>query len=204
MMKCILNLISCIFFLIPIFIFLLIEIISLLSCLRKRIELSSRICCITNQCVVRVIYSFAMCNIFWLTHRVGRCFIVSIYFIAISPASTLSVVMFSVTTIVILIATLTIIFYTCCYTNSKCWAKVCKSIVILLIFFFLLLFIVCFTLIFVILNLNGLTAATLGTITLSLTIPLFMFVVSFSIKNYMKKITTNEDTHSPINDEQDP
>ena len=135
--------------------FLLFEIIVLLSCLSKRVELRSCVCCISNQFVVRVIYSFAMCNIFWLTHRVRRCFIVSIYFIAISPASTLSVVLFSVT-IVILIATFTIIFCTYCYTNSKCCAKVCKSIAILLIFFFLLLFIVCFTVIFVTLPLMAL------------------------------------------------
>ena len=187
----------------PMCIFLFIEIIVLLSCLRKRIELSSRICCITNKCFVRVIYSFAICNIFWLAHRVGRCFVVSIYFIAISPASTLSVIMFCVTTVIIFIATFTIILYTGCYTNSKCCAKVCKSLIILLIMLFLLSFIVCFTLIFVIFTLNGLSAASLGTIILSLTIPLFMFAVSFSIKNYLKKITTDDDSYSSINDEQD-
>ena len=52
-----------------------------------------------------------------------------------------------------------------------------------------------FTLIFVTFTLHGLSASSLGTIVLSLTFPLIIFVVTFFVKKYLKDCfcASNED-----------
>ena len=66
------------------------------------------------------------------------------------------------------------------------------------------IFIFVFTLLFLIFTLHGLSASTLGTVILSLIIPLVMFVVSLVVKKYVKEVrSTTFEEYLPINEEQE-
>ena len=61
-----------------------------------------------------------------------------------------------------------------------------------------------FTLLFLIFTLHGLSASSLGTVILSVIIPLVMVVVSLVVKKYMKEVrSTTFEEYLPINEEQE-
>ena len=181
-----------IFYLYP-FVFMILEIFILLCCLSKHTILSSRICCISKHWIVRVIYSFAILNIFWFAHRVGKCFLTSMCFIAIHPASTLAVITLLVSLIFMSIVAISSVAYVCCLSDSRRCAKVCNVFILFLMILFLIIFVSIFSLIFVNLTNHGLSATSIGTIILSLTIPAIMFAVSVLVKKYLKKASIHND-----------
>ena len=191
-------------FYIPPFLFMLIEIFVVLCCLRKHAGISSQICCVSKHWIVRLIYSLAVCNMLWLAHRVANCFIVSMYFVAMAPAPTLTVIALLISFIVISIAAVSSIAFTCYSAKYKQCKKICQTLLLLLILFCLISFIFLFTLLFLIFTLHGLSASSLGTVILSLIIPLVMFVVSLVVKKYVKEVrSTTFEEYLPINEEQE-
>ena len=187
------------FYLFP-FVFMILEIFILLCCLSKHTILSSRICCISKHWIVRVIYSFAILNIFWFAHRVGKCFLTSMCFIAISPASTLAVITLCVSLIVISIVAISNMAYVCFLSNSRRCAKMCNVFILLFMILFLITFVLIFSLIFVNFTNHGLSATSIGTIILSLTIPSITLAVSALVR---RKISyNNDDNNNSITNEQ--
>ena len=186
------------------FVFMILEIFILLFCLSKHIILSSRVCCISKIWIVRVIYSFAILNIFWFAHCVGKCFLISMCFIAIAPATTLAVITLLVSVIVISIVATSSVAYVCFLSNSRRCAKMCNVFILFFMIHFLIIFVSIFSLIFVEFTNHGLSATSLGTIILSLTIPAIVFIVSRFVKKYLKKVSfhNNDDSNNSINNEQ--
>ena len=82
--------------------FTLVEICTI-TVLTKNVTISPRILCISQSKVVKAIQVYAICNILWFAHRVGNCFIVSIYFIAIAPSQTIAVVTLCLSAIILFI-----------------------------------------------------------------------------------------------------
>ena len=128
----------------------------------------------------RAAYVFALYNMLWFAHRVANCFIVSIYFIAIAPSQTIAVITLCISTIVILVAALTSIV-NLCHSSTPC-VKTCNTLTIMLIVFNIVLALIFFTIIFVGLTQHGLSASQMGSILLSLTIPmLIIFALQIGI-----------------------
>ena len=191
-------------FYIPPFPFMLIEIFVVLCCLRKHIGVTSHVCCISRLWFIRLVYSLAVCNIFWFFHHVANCFIVSMYFIAMAPAPTLTVIALLISFIVISIAAISTIAFTCYSAKYKRCNKICQTLLLLLMLFCLISFIMLFTLLFLIFTLHGLSASSLGTVILSLIIPFVMVVVSLVVKKYMKEVrSTTFEEYLPTNEEQE-
>ena len=180
------------FYLYPL-VFMIFEIVVILWFFSEHTILSSHICCISKHRIVRVIYSFAVLNMFWFAHRVGKSFLTSMCFIAISPASTLAVITLCATVIFISIVAISSVAYVCCLSDSRRCAKVCNVFILLLMILFLIIFVSIFSLIFVNLTNHGLSATSIGTIILSLTIPAIMFAVSVLVKKYLKKASIHND-----------
>ena len=181
---------------------MILEIFIILCCFSKHTILSSHICCISKHWVVRVIYSFAI-NIFWFAHHVGKCFFLSMCFIAIYPASTIAIITLLVSLIVISIVAISTLAYICFLSNSRRCAKICDVFTLLFMIIFLIVFVLLFSLIFVNFTNHGLSATSIGSIILSLTIPAIMFVVSLFVKGHLKKISFhNDDNNNSINNEQ--
>ena len=185
------------------YVFMILEIFTLLCCLSKHTILSSRICCISKHWIVRVIYSFAILNIFWFAHRAGKCFLISMCFIAISPATTLAIITLLVSLIVISIVAISSLTYICFLSNSRRCAKTCNVFTLLFMTLFLIVFVLFFSLMFVDFTNHNLSATSIGTVILSLTIPAIMLVVSLFVKGHLKKISFhNDDNNNSINNEQ--
>ena len=174
--------------------------IFIILCFSKHTILSSRICCISKHWIVRVIYSFAILNIFWFAHRAGKCFLTTMCFIAISPASTLAIITLLVSLIVISIVAISSAAYVCFLSTSRRCAKMCNVFVLLFMILFLIIFVLIFSLIFVNFTNHGLSATSIGTIILSLTIPAIMFAVSVLVNR--KVYFHNDENNNFINNEQ--
>ena len=128
--------------------FMLIEIFVVLCCLRKYIGVTSHIC--SRRWFIRFVHSLAVCNMFWFFHDVANCFIVSMYFIAMSPAPTLTVIALLITFIVISIAAISTIAFTCYSAKYKQCNKICQTLLLLVMLFCLIFFIMLFNLLFLI------------------------------------------------------
>ena len=113
------------------------------------------------------------------------------YFIAMYPAPTFAIITLLLSFIVLLIAAISGVAYTCLYSNKKCCEKLCKTLILLLLIICLIGFIFFFTLIFVRFTLNGLSASSLGTIILSVTLPLIMFALSFHFRRYFIEVSSS-------------
>ena len=92
--------------------------------------------------------------------------------------------------------------YICFLSNSRRCAKTCDVFTLLFMIPFLIVFVLLFSLIFVDFTNHGLSATSIGTIILSLTIPAIMFVVSLFVKRHLKKISFHNDNNNSINNEQ--
>ena len=93
--------------------------------------------------------------------------------------------------------------YVCFLSNSRCCTKICNVFILLFMILFLIGFVLIFSLIFVDFTNHGLSATSIGTITLSVTIPAIMFVVSVLVNKYLKKVAFHsDDNNSSINNEQ--
>ena len=183
---------------------IIIEIFVILCALRKHITLSSHICCIYKLWFIKFVYSLAVCNMFWFAHRVANCFIVSMYFIAMAPAPSLTVIALLISFIVISIAAISSMSLTCFSAKYKPCKKRYQTLLLLLMLFCLISLIFWLTLLFLIFTLHGLSASSLGTVILSLIIPMVMFVISLVVKKYLKEVrSTRFEDFSPINEGQD-
>ena len=71
---------------------------------------------------------------FWFAHRVGNCFVVSMYFIAMSPAPTITVITLLLSFIVLLIAAISgVAFAYLHFFKQKHCEKLCKALILLLL-----------------------------------------------------------------------
>ena len=182
--------------------FLIIEMFLILCCLRKHIGITSY----STFCFVKLVYSLAVCNMFWFAHRVANCFIVSMYFITVATAPTLNVNALCISLILISIAVISGIAYSCQsakYKHKPC-KKVCTTLLLLLILLCLATFITLFTILFLILTQDGLAVSNLGTVIHSLAIPLVMLVVTLVVKRYLNEVQSAKIEESPpINEEEE-
>ncbi len=131
-------------------------------------------------------FSVAICSILWFSHRIGNCFIVSIYFIAISPTQTITVITLCLSVIIAIIASLsTASTY---FNNSANFNRSMLMIVIYALFLALTtsIALIFFTIIFVDLTQHGLSASQLGSILLALAIPTLMIALTFFIERQNK------------------
>ena len=184
--------------------FLLIEVCVIIFYFSKRIKLATYLCSISKPLFIRVINSILLSTTMCFFHRLWNMFFVSIYFIAVAPASTLATIALFISVTLIIILALASISHTCCYSDSKHCAKILKILLLLLMISSLTSVLVCLTIIFITFTLNGLSATDIGSIVLSLTIPLVMFVISLFVKRYLEEARSSESRDSlPINDHQD-
>ena len=184
--------------------FLLIEVCVIVFYFSKRIKLSSYLCSISKPLFVRAINFILLSTMMWFFHRLWNMFFVSIYFIAVAPASTLATIALCIGVTLIFILAITSISHTCCHSDSKHCAKILKILLLLLMISSLTSVLVFLTIIFIAFTSNGLSATDIGSIILSLTIPLVMFVISLFVKRYLEEARSSESRDSlPINDHQD-
>ena len=159
----------------------------------KDFKLSASVCCCSRPGLIRAAHTLALCHMLWFIHRVGCCFIVSIFSLAIAPAQTLATISFLLTIILCSIFSMALImnmvrhcrhnYYRYAFSNCALFLK------IFLIFSFYVsfsLFIVSFFFIFLDLLQNGLSSSTIGSIMLSLFAPLILLIISFAVKKYLK------------------
>ena len=183
---------------------LLIEVCVIIFYFSKRIKLTTYLCSISKPLFIRVINSILLSTTMCFFHRLWNMFFVSIYFIAVAPASTLATIALFISVTLIVILALASISHTCCYSDSKHCAKILKILLLLLMISSLTSVLVFLTIIFITFTLNGLSATDIGSIVLSLTIPLVMFVISLFVKRYLEEARSSESRDSlPINDHQD-
>ena len=141
----------------------------------------------SNLCS-RIVHTYATCNILWFAHRVGNCFIASIYFIALAPSQTIAAITLCISAIVMFI-TVTAVGVRLCYSRNC--ITVLKLLGLFITLIFALVFLFTFTLIFVDLIQHGLSASDVGSVILSLAIPSLMLLVSFGVKRYLKDSSSN-------------
>ena len=136
----------------------------------------------SNVCS-RIVRNYAICNILWFAHRVGYCFIVSIYFIALAPSQTIAAITLCISAIVMFIIVIAVGVRLCYSRNCITVLKLLGLVTTLI---FALVFLITFTLIFVDLTQHGLSASDVGSVKLSLAVPSLMLLVSFGVKRYLK------------------
>ena len=172
--------------------FLLIEVCVIVFYFCKRIKLTTYLCSISKPLFVRAINFILLSTMMGFFHRLWNIFFVSIYFIAVAPASTLATIALCISVTLIVILAIASISHTCCYSDSKNCAKILKTILLLLMISSLTSVLVFLTIIFITFTLNGLSATDIGSIILSLTIPLVMFVISLFIKRYLDEARSSD------------
>ena len=184
--------------------FLLIEVCVIVFYFSKRIKLTTYLCSISKPLFVRAINSILLSTMMCFFHRLWNMFFVSIYFIAVAPASTLATIALFISVTLVVILAIASTSHTCCYSDSKHCAKILKILLLLFMISSLTSVLVFLTIIFITFTLNGLSATDIGSIVLSLTIPLVMFVISLFVKKYLEEARSSESRDSlPINDHQD-
>ena len=186
------KIIEVFFFSFFIYFLLLIEVCVIIFYFSKRIKLTTYLCSISKPLFVRAINSILLSTVMWFCHRLWNMFLVSIYFIAVAPASTLATIALCISVTLIVILAIASISHTCCYSDSKNCAKILKTILLLLMISSLTSVLVFLTIIFITFTLNGLSATDIGSIILSLTIPLVMFVISLFIKRYLDEARSSD------------
>ena len=172
--------------------FLLIEVCVIVFYYSKRIKLTTYLCSISKPLFVRAINSILLSTMMFFFHRLWNMFFVSIYFIAVAPAPTLATIALFISVTLIAILAIASISHTCYYSDSKNCAKILKIFLLLLMISSLTSVLVFLTIIFITFTLNGLSATDIGSIILSLTIPLVMFVISLFIKRYLDEARSSE------------
>ena len=184
--------------------FLLIEVCVIVFYFSKHIKLNTYLCSLSKPLFIRAVNSILLATIMCFIHRVWNIFFVSIYFIAVAPAPTLATIALCISVTLIVILAIASISHTCCYSDSKNCAKILRILLLLLMISSLTSMLVFLTLIFVVFTINGLSATSIGSIILSLTIPLIMFCISLFAKRYLEEARSSESKDSlPINDHQD-
>ncbi len=161
--------------------FTLIEIIAI-TFIGKDIEVCHRICCISTPCIVRAVHYYALCNMLWFAHRVANCFIVSIYYIAVYPSETISIITLLLSTIIIIIFGITSVVFICSYNNTNKCVKGFNTIILFIIVICIITTLVLITIIFVDLTLHGLSASQIGSTLLAMAIPSVIFVLGLMIE----------------------
>ena len=162
----------------------------------KDFKLSASVCCCSRPHLIRAAYTLALCHMLWFIHRVGCCFIVSMFFLAISPASTLATISFVLTIIMcaILFMTLIINMVRRCHCRHNCHRYTSSNNALFLKINFIILFYISLSLVlfffyvvFLDMSRNGLTSSIIGSIVLSFLVPLILLGVSLAVKKYLKK-----------------
>ncbi len=179
--------------------FALIEIIAI-HIITKKSKPQTKLCS-------RILLNFGICNIVWFVHRVGNCCIVSLYFIAIAPAQTLAAITLCLSSVMMLVVATAMILHICysgCYIKKKRCITTCKIILLLILFTCVVTVIVNFSLIFVDLTQHGLTGSDMGSILLSLIIPILTLIVGLVVKKELKKNSENNvvrrEDYEPLDD----
>ena len=172
--------------------FLLIEVCVIVFYYSKHIKLTTYLCSISKPLLIRAINSILLSTMMCFFHRLWNMFLVSIYFIAVAPASTLATIALFISVTLIIILAIASTSHTCCYSDSKNCAKILKIFLLLLMISSLTSVLVFLTIIFITFTLNGLSVTDIGSIILSLTIPLVMFVISLFIKRYLDEAQSSE------------
>ena len=153
----------------------------------------SKLCC-CNNCkghVVRVIHTIVICNILWFLHRVGCGLLVAIFFIALAPAQTLGVISLI---FFVIVCTIAYVAYNIYYINKmKCctkesWKTAGELFILFVLYLCIVITLVCLTILFSELAVNGLTASGLGSIVLSLVAPTIVFIFTLQLKPYLEKL----------------
>ena len=80
----------------------------------KDFKLSASVCGCSRPRVIRVAHTLALCHILWFIHRVGCCFIVSIFHLANIPAQTLATIYLLLTIILCSILSMALIMNIVC------------------------------------------------------------------------------------------
>ena len=176
--------------------FLLIEVCVIVFYFSKHIKLTTYLCSISKPLFVRAINSILLSTMMGFFHRLWNMFLVSIYFIAVAPASTLATITLCISVTLIVILAIASISHTCCYSDSKNCAKILKILLLLLMISSLTSVLVFLTIIFITFTLNGLSATDIGSIILSLTIPSVIFVISLFVKRYVEEARSSESGNS--------
>ena len=185
--------------------FLSIEVCAISYYFSKHIKLTTYLCSISEPFFVRGINSILLSTMMYFIHRLWNMFLVSIYFIAVAPASTLATIALFISVTLIVILAIASVSHTCCYSDSKNCAKILKILLLLLMISSLTSVLVFLTIIFITFTLNGLSATDIGSIILSLTIPLVMFVISLFVKRFLEEARSSETRDSfPIDNQKDP
>ena len=170
-----------IFLRVPLIVFFTLSEICIIHVITKKYRANSNLCS-------RIVHNYATCNILWFAHRVGNCFIVSIYFIALAPSQTIAAITLCISAIVMFITVIAVGVRLCYSINCITVLKLLGLVITLI---FALVFLITFTLIFVDLIQHGLSASDVGSVILSLAIPSLMLLVSFGVKRYLKDSSSN-------------
>ena len=185
----------------------IVEFVSILIIV-KDFKLRNSTCCCTKGCIVRVIHTLAICNILWFLHRVGCGLLVAIFFIALAPAQTLAAI-----SMIFLVIIYTIIYVAyniyyigkmkCCTKES--WKTAGELFVLFVFYLCIVSTLVCLTILFNELAVNGLTSSGLGSVVLSLVAPTVVFIITLQLKQYFKKFfipAQNNVINNVINNEE--
>ncbi len=155
----------------------------------------------------RILLNFGICNIVWIFHRVGNCCIVSLYFIAIAPAQTLAAITLCLSSVMMLVVTTAMILHICYsgfFIKKKRCITTCKIILLLILLIGVIAVIASYSLIFVDLTQHGLTGSDMGSILLSLIIPILTLIVGLVVKKELKKNSENSEVrredYEPLDD----
>ena len=160
--------------------------------LTKNIRISSSICYITTQIVVRAFQTYAICSIFWFAHRVGIWFIISINFIAASPSQTSAIIALC-SSIILTCIIIIVVGVHSCYSSSESIIKIVFKIIMLVVFLISISIVfLLFTFIFVDLTQHDLSSSGIGSIILSLLLPFVTLAITFVVKRYLKKSSSKE------------
>ena len=159
-----------------------------------------------------VLYTLATCHILWFIHRVTLNLIVAMYYIAVAPVQTLAAI-----TLIYSVIFCTIVYVAYNFISWKdvgCKSlpnpstgtetplaprkkrliiflvfcgTACNLFVVLLVYCGIIGILICLTRIFNEMVDNGLTSSGLGSVLLSLVAPTIVFIVTLSLKGYLKK-----------------
>lgn len=139
---------------------------------------------------MRCLTNYGICNILLFVHKLGDCFIVSMYFIALAPAPTIAAIVLcfsSIMMIIIATAFMLIIGYTGCFIQKRYCITIFKIVMLIIFIICALTIIVLFTLIFVDLTAHGLIGSNMGSIIFSLAVPIMTLLLSIVIERQLKK-----------------
>lgn len=145
------------------------------------------------------LHSCAYCNIVWFVHRVGNCFLVSVYFIAVAPAQTFAAITLCLSFLFMFLVFASIGLQTIitmkesARTNyTDLWKSLCKGLFIIFILILVIAVLIFFTLIFMDLAQHGMSSSTFGSAILTFFISFIVLLVSLVVKNQMSADDTDD------------